>query len=153
MEAAQQQPKGNGKGSPVLMPDRFTEGEARRRDWIADVEFGISPEQVMEPAYWAHVAKDMVAGDHIEVRSEDFSWVAFLIVRFAERTYAEVVLDRLVRMEPVMQPAASAKHKVEWKGPHRKFTVIRISDSAILQEGFKTRPEADAWMMNHEKAH
>jgi hypothetical protein len=42
-------------------------------------------------------------------------------------------------------------HRVEWKGPQRKFTVIRISDDLPVQDGFTTRKaEAQVWLTNHE---
>lgn len=154
MQAAQQQShKGNGKAAPVLMPERMGLAEAKRHDWVVDAEYGMTVDQILEPAYWSHVAAQMTPGDHIEVRAEDFSWVAYLIVQYAEKTYAKVVIDRVVRIEKSDElPAVSIKHKVEWKGPHHKYAVIRISDSQMLSSGHKTRGEADEWMRNHEKA-
>ena len=154
MEAVQEvTKKGNGKAGPVLMPERIGLAEDKRHDWVVDAEFGTTLEQVLEPSYWSHMASQMVPGDHIEVRAEDFSWVAYLIVHYSERTYAKVVLDRIVRIESSSEaPAVSLKHKTEWKGPHHKWVVIRISDSQMLHSGCKTRIEADEWLRNHEKA-
>lgn len=153
MGTATQAGKGNGKSSPVLMPERVGLADAKRHDWVVDAEYGVTLEEVLQPSYWSHVAPRMVPGDHIEVRAEDFSWVAYLIVHFAERTYANVVVDRVVTIDKAQDlPAVSIKHKVEWNGPHHKFAVIRISDSQMLQSGFTTRGLADEWMRNHEKA-
>lgn len=154
METAGQQPtKGNGKNSPVLMPERMGLAESKRHDWVVDAEFGTTVEQLLEPSYWSHVAVRMVPGDHVEVRAEDFSWVAYLVVHYAERTYAKVVIDRVVKIADSTEiPVVSIKHKVEWKGPHHKFAVIRISDAQMLHSGCKTRGEADDWLRNHEKA-
>lgn len=158
METAPQQepkpekPKGNGKDHPVLMPDRFGEAEFKTHHFIADAEVGTTIEQVMDPAYWAHVAQQMDPFDHIEVRAEDGSWIAYLIVKACERNYAKVVLDRVVKLEGDMEiPASSMKHKVEWKGPHHKHCVIRISDSQMVSSGHKSRFEAETWMRNHER--
>jgi hypothetical protein len=64
-----------------------------------------------------------------------------------------MVLDRVVKMiGEAEMPAVSAKHKVEWKGPHHKFCVIRLSDSTMLHTGSATRALADDWLRNHEKA-
>lgn len=155
MEAVAVAPKAKEerKGQAVLMPERFGEAEFKRHDFVADIPAGTTLEQILEPAYWAHVSKDMDPFDHIEARAEDGSWVAYLVVLFAERTYARVKLDRAVKIDEAIEQADKyAKHKVEWKGPHFKFAVIRMSDNAKVQDGFKTRPEADAWMRNHEKA-
>lgn len=151
MEAVAERPKA--KANPVLMPERLGLAESKRHDWVVDVENDVTLDQVLEPAFWAHTAQQMVSGDHIEVRPEDFSWVAYLIVHYAERTYAKVVVDRVVKIEQKLDmPEVSVKHKVEWKGPMHKFGVIRISDSQMLQSGFKTRGEAETWILNHEKA-
>lgn len=151
--AQPQASKANGKGSPVLMPERFGLAESKRHDWVVDAEFGTTIDQVLEPSYWGHVAPQMVPGDHVEVRAEDFSWVAYLVVHFAERTFAKMVLDRVLRIENSTEiPSVSIKHKVEWKGPHLKFVVIRIADSQILEKNFRTRIDADEWLRNHEKS-
>ncbi len=145
--------KGNGKGAPVLMPDRFGEAEFKRHDFVVDAEIGTTVEQLMDPAFWSHVSQQMDPFDHIEVRSEDGAWIVYLVVLFAERNYARVAVDRIIRIEQNTEaPAASLKHRVEWKGPHYKFAVIRISDAQMLEKGFKTKFEAETWMRNHEKS-
>ena len=141
------------KEMPVLMPDRLKLAEAARRDWVADVEIGRTVEDLLEPSYWAHASAELHAGDHIEARAEDGQWVAYLYVFYAERTFAYVVLDRVLKIKAnEIQPQESIKHKVEWKGPHHKFAVVRIADSKVLQPDFKTRDEAAAWLRNHERA-
>lgn len=146
--------KPNGKGNvPVLMPERFGLAESKRQDFVVDVAMGVLVDEIVQPSYWSHVAGQLYAGDHIEARAEDFSWIAHLIVKFAEKNYAVVHLDRVIQLEKVdLNPVASAKHRVEWKGPMHRFCVIRVADSEKVQGGFKTRGEADDWMKNHEKA-
>lgn len=138
---------------PVLMPDRFQRSEYKRTDWVADIEAGRSVEDILDSSYWAHNAQQMQPYDHIEARAEDGKWIAFLIVRFAERNYAQVALDRVIEFKDnADRPESSLKHKVEWKGPHYKFAVIRLADAQMLQSGLKTREEAYAWLRNHENA-
>lgn len=155
MEAATQEkavPKSNGKGVPVLMPDRFGEAEFKRHDFVVDAEAGTTLDQLMDPAFWSHVSQQMDPFDHIEVRSEDGAWIAYLVVLFAERNYARVAMDRVIMIEQNTEaPAASVRHRVEWKGPHYRFAVIRASDDQMLEKGFKTKFEAETWMRNHEK--
>ena len=140
------------KSMPVLMPERFGLAEDMRHDFVANIPMGVTLEDVLEPSYWAHMAEMMVPLDHIEVRAEDGSWVAFLIVQFCERNYARVVLDRIVKMSPDTEvPVASIKHRVEWKGPQLKYCVIRVADSQILKREVKTKEEANAWLLEHER--
>lgn len=140
------------KQAPVLMPDRFGEAEFKTKYFVADAEVGVTPEQVMDPNYWAHVAAGIDPFDKIEVRAEDGSWVAHLVAVSCERHYTKVILDRLIKIEEnVERDAPSSKYKVEFKGTHHKFVVVRLADGQVLQSGFKTRLEAETWMRNHEK--
>jgi len=140
------------KQNPVGMPERMGLAEDKRHDWVFDLPVGLKIEDVLEPSYWAHLASQMDPLDHIEVRAEDGSWVAYLVVAYCERNYAKVKLDRLVKLEDDQEaPITSIKHKVEWKGPHMKFCVIRLSDSAVLQQGMRDKAMANQWMVEHEK--
>jgi len=134
------------------MPERAGFAEDKRHDWVMDIPSGVSLEQIMEPSYWSMVSAQMDPMDHIEARAEDGSWIAYLIVTICERNYAQVVLDRVVKLQFNDEiPSESIKHRVEWKGPHHKFCVIRLSDSQMLHSGEKSKELAFAWMQNHEK--
>ena len=41
---------------------------------------------------------------------------------------------------------------VEWKGPHRKHCVIRLSDQEILHDGEQTKAGAHAWLAERIRA-
>lgn len=141
------------KSKPVLMPDRFGEAEFKRHDWVADVEVGITLDDVMEPSFWAHNAVKMSPYDQIQVRAEDGTWIAYLVVMFCERNWARVMLDRVLKVQQNTEaPTESIAHRIEWKGPHHKFGVIRTKDSEMLHSGFVTKDEAAVWLKNHEKA-
>ena len=140
------------KSMPVLMPERMGLSEDKHHDWVVDLPLTVTLEQALEPSFWAHVAAQMEPLDHIEVRSEDGSWIAFLIVSFCERNYAKVVLDRKVVLNDDHEvPISTVKHKVEWKGPHLKWCVIRVADSQPLQQGMRDKQTAFTWMTEHEK--
>lgn len=145
-------PEAAKKSSPVLMPDRMGLSEHKRQDWVVDIPIGVTLEQAMEPSYWAHVAEQMNPLDHIEIRAEDGSYVAELIVSMCERSYARVVLDRVVRLTQEKEaPVESIKHRVEWKGPAMKWCVIRNSDNQVLRQEERTKDEAMRWLDDHEK--
>lgn len=136
----------------VIMPARCGLAESKRQDWVIDAELGHTVDDIQDPAYWGHIAASMSPLDHIEVRAEDGSWLANLIVRYCERNYAKVHLVDVINLDiNTDAPASSIKHKVEWKGPHNKFCVIRVSDAQLLHSGCKTREEASSWLKSHEK--
>ena len=152
MEAAVQERKANGKDAPVLMPDRFGEADYKRHDFVVDVPVGVTVEQMLEPAFWAHVASQMDPFDHIEARAEDGSWIAYFVVRMCERNYAKVALDRVLSFEgQVSEAPISTKHRIEWKGPHHRYCVIRLSDSQMVSSQHKTKFDAETWMRQHER--
>lgn len=140
------------KDLPVLMPERIGLSEDKRHDWIVDLPITVTLEQALEPSFWAHVSAQMDPLDHIELRAEDGSWVAYLIVSFCERNYAKVVLDRKIQLDNSQEvPLSTIRHKVEWKGPHMKWCVIRTKDNALLQEGMRDKGMAYQWMQDHER--
>lgn len=141
------------KGQPTLMPESMGLAESKRHDWVVDVSPGWMLEQVMEPAFWAHVAPQMEPLDRIEVRWEDCSMIAHLRVLYCERTYAKVALiskEDYGRISAEI-PDSALKHRIEFKGTTLKFAVIRNSDNAMIQSGFKERTQAIAWMQDHER--
>ena len=141
------------KQSAVLMPERFGLAEAKRQDFVADVPSDVTLEQVLDPAYWAHTAISMTPGDQIEVRWEDGSRIALLHVVFCERNYArvETIWTKEIKVN-IETPSASIKHRVDWKGPHLKWCVVRVSDSQVISKENSSKELAYQWMQNHERA-
>jgi hypothetical protein len=147
-EAAEQK-----KRAPIITPQRMRLAEYQRQDWVANVEYGVTLEDIKDPGFWAHMAQHMKPYDHVEVRAEDGAWIAYLIVTGCDRTWARVVVDRVVNLttkDVALSQHAAAKHEVAFKGPHHKYSVIRLSDRQMVRKGFDTEQEALAWMREHE---
>ncbi len=144
-EAAKKQPL------PVLMPDRFGLVGQKQNVFVVDLPMTVTLDEALQPSYWAHVAEQLTPLDEIKVRAEDGSFVAYLIVGWCGRNYAHVVLDHKVVISSVKEaPTSSVQHRVEWKGAHLKYCVIRNSDSKILREGERTQDDASRWLREHE---
>lgn len=138
--------------SPTIHPSRMKLAEYERQEWIANAEFGITPEDLLQPGYWSHMAAQMNVYDHIEVRAEDGAWIAELLVIQVDRNWAKVMIRNIYDLVPAdTLPPAVAMHKVEWKGPQHRFCVIRLSDSEIVKGSFQTKDEATSWMKEHER--
>jgi hypothetical protein len=43
------------------------------------------------------------------------------------------------------------RHRVEYKGPHWRYCVIRESDEALLSKEHQQREQAEEWLRNYEK--
>lgn len=141
------------KRTPMMDQTRMRLAEYERQDWVANIEYGLTPEDIMVPGFWAHMASQLKPYDHIEARSDDGLWIAYLIVTGCDRTWARVACDRLTKLstKDVAETQAAIQHKVEWKGPQHKFTVIRVADAVALKTGFTTKEEASKWMTDHER--
>jgi len=141
------------KRVPMITALRMRPAEYERNDWVANVEFGVNIEDLLVPGYWAHMANKLRPYDHIEARADDGTWIAHLLVTGCDRTWARVVVDRVIKLttKEVSETQTPQQHKVEWKGPHNKFTVIRLADSEPIRTGFGTKEDASAWLREHER--
>lgn len=139
------------KRALILNPQRMGLAEQLRQDWVVNAEEGTAVQDVLDPSYWAHMAAQLQVYDHIEVRLETGAWLLELIVLDVGRNYARVYVAQKYDFAEVdvTAPSNAITHRVDWKGPQRKHVVIRLSDSAVLQEGFSDKKEAIAWMENH----
>ena len=140
------------KRSLSITPTRMRLAEYDRQEWIVNAELSTTAEDLLKPEYWAHMAEQMKPYDHIEVRAEDDAWIATLIVRRVERSAVIVHLTSFIEFDSSMpMPQINAKHDVQWKGPQRKFAVIRLVDKEIIKEDFGSRDDAARWMREYEK--
>lgn len=141
------------KRALILGEQRVGLAEQLRQDWVVNAEEGTTVQDVLNPGYWAHIAARLQIYDHVEVRLETGEWVLELIVLDVGRNYARLYVKQKYDFAEVdvSAPSNALTHRVDWKGPQRKHVVVRLSDSAILQEGFSNKSEAIAWMENHIK--
>ena len=144
-------PKPDVTRNMTMHPTRMQLAEYDRQEWIANAEVGHTIDDVLKPSYWAHMSSQMQPYDHIEVRAEDGSWIADLIVMEPGRNYAKVVLKFSYEIPNLDNISDSNEHTVAWKGPQRKYTVIRLADQEYVRDGFKTREEAGSWLREHER--
>ena len=135
-----------------LNPTRFKGSEYERTVWVCTVEEGVDDKDLLKPDYWAHVANRMRPFDRIEVRADDGSYFAELLVVSVDRNWAKVkglqyvsLVDESVGYEP----GGSKDYLVKWRGPHRKWSVLRMSDNAILKDECQTQAEAQLWLNGH----
>lgn len=134
---------------------RIKPAEYLRTIHVATPEAGTTVAQILEPTFWAHVAKQLHISDRIEVIPEDHAFIAELYVLGISDNSAKVVL--LQHFDFDIEELANATKEeadayVMWRGPHAKFGVIRKKDNKVLQDGFITKAEANKWMASNTKA-
>lgn len=139
--------------------NRFKSAEFRRNIWDAIPEAGTPFDDLLKPEYWAHVAANLRPWDRIEVRAEDGSYYAELLVRDAGRLWAKVEClrkhDLGADTGQVPDVVADVTYSVQWRGPHSKHAVMRERGNGakeVLRDQFETREAAEAWKADHMKA-
>jgi len=137
----------------VLTQERFLLAEAANQRWVVNAEARHTPEDIMNPAYFAHVANKMTIFDEVRVRSENGDWIADLIVVACGDNWARVKVLAVheLKGEDRRVPTDAIEHYVDWKGPHHKYCVIRKADGQKLSTGHASRGSAAEWMREHER--
>lgn len=138
------------KPNRKLLPAQCVSAEYCRRDMIASPEAGTSIDDMLVPAYWAHVARELRALDRIEVRPADGTWWAELLVRVVEPVAVRVYVLRYERFAPVAAVTAEAPpgYTVRFRGAER-FVVIRDADGEVVHSKEPTKEHALAWLSGH----
>lgn len=140
------------KRSISVDQQRWGLAEYRRHDWVVNAPEGATVEDIKQPGFWALMAAELSPYDRIEVRADDGTWLAEGVVLGCDRTWAKVhVLNTYKLSTGDVALSQSDQYSVEWKGPHKKWTVIRISDQEAVKDQCGTKEEATLWMREHEK--
>ena len=114
---------------------------------------GLALSDVLKPDYWTHVARSLRAGHRIEVFAEDGSWWAMLIVRAVGSHDAVVQELQHVKLGSHAKAKVSgAPFEVKWRGPKRKFGIIRTADDEIIKQDIQSKEEAENWVKNHMRS-
>jgi len=136
----------------VLTGSRFQEASQARNAWFITVASKTNPDDLLVPAYWAHVGTRLRVRDRIEVWAEDGSWFCELVVVDCARTWAKakfiidpVRLDKGVTADQAGAGAAIALYDIRHRGP-KGWSVVRKSDKAVLHEDEMTRDGAEKWL-------
>lgn len=116
-------------------------------------EFGVTIEDLQKPDYWTHVAPQLRQGHRIEVMAGDGSFWAMLLVRAAGRRDAVVGLLQHVKFGGEVEATVDdSPFEVVWRGPARKFSVVRKDDKEVIRDEFAVKEHAVKWMQNHLKS-
>lgn len=136
-----------------LRHNRMERAEVRRTQWLVTCEERTTTEDLLSPAYWSHVASKFNSRDIIEAWAEDGSWFAECLVLACDRTWAKVHIKQLIKFTEADAPDLPGlqEFQVMWRGPHRKWSVIRASDRSVLKEDCKTSDEAQSWLAAHQR--
>lgn len=138
-----------------LIADRIRVADYIRQLLRVTPEAGTTIEEVLKPDYWVHVAPKAKLGDVLEIFPEDGSWFVQAVVVSCSNVHLKLhVLNKVVINEVKAESKKDDKKdepfRVEFKGPQRKWSVIR-KDGVYIKEGFEDRRGAEAWLAENQK--
>lgn len=140
---------------PILSVDRLKGAEYERIVHVATPGAGHTRADMLRPAYWSHVSPKLKPYDRVEVRAEDGTYFAELLVLACDRTWARMYAlswHELSTADVSLTEAVSASSKFEVKHtPGLRWHVVRKSDRQVMMRDGQTRDEAETWVKEYVK--
>lgn len=140
---------------PILSVDRLKSAEYERSVLVATPGAGHTREHMLQPGYWAHVSPKLKPYDKVEVRAEDGTYFAELLVLACDRTWARMYVlnwHDLSTQDVSLTEAVEASSKFEVKHtPGLRWHVVRKSDRQIMMKDGQTKDEAATWVKEYVK--
>jgi len=140
---------------PILTADRLKGAEFERIVHTAAPAAGHTQEHMLQPAYWAHVAPKLKPWDRVEVRAEDGTYYAELLVLACDRTWARMHVlhwHDLSTQDISITQAADASTKFEIAhSANLRWHVIRKSDRQVMHKEDQTKQDAELWLREYLK--
>lgn len=149
---------------PALAPNALQQAEFARLTYAVNLPEGTQLKTILEPNYWMHVAAKLKPRTRIEVTTDDHAFYAELYVVACDRTWAKVVVLRMVDFRGEKKPQEpkkvangitldefnTEKHYVDYVNGQSKGRVILREGKVVVKEGFNNKKEAADWMHQHE---
>jgi hypothetical protein len=136
-----------------LDPKRFAPAEEVRVIWRATLDSNQTLEDVMRPDFWSHcVGRRPKVGDLIEIVCDTQAFSATLYVRDVGPQWLSAVFWSEPKTHETIKPMEGlGGFVVDFKGPHLKFCVVRVSDKAVLKDKCATQAEALSWIAAEQR--
>lgn len=123
-----------------LYNSTFFHSEFVGKRYVCKVPADLAFEQVLEPSFWGHVGQMLRPWDRIEVRPEDLSYVAEVIVIESGPLFAKVALVFKTTLEAKTEDVNTLT--IEFVGG--KHRVRRGPD--VMKGDFATKKDAQRWI-------
>lgn len=130
----------------------FTLTEAAQIFQTATPPAGTTREDVLDPVFWAHVAKNLRPMSEIRIMPKDGAWYGVYLCLYADRTQAKIVELSYHPMSSIKEEVTASGYEVKWISPPVKWGVIRLADKENVKDGFPTKEEAQKWLANYQKS-
>lgn len=132
-----------------ILANRVVLAEMVRQEWFATCPDHMTPEDVLQPEFWAHVASRFRPYDEVIVGNDACGWRISLVV--ADVWSAGVRMIELSRVELAGALEKSTEEanglRIMWRGPNAKWSILDAAGQ-VLQSGFANKEDALAHTLN-----
>ena len=107
---------------------------------------GTKREEMLDPVFWAHVARRMKPMTEIRAMPKDGAWYGIYLVIYADYLQAKIKELGFWDLDTLSEPEKETDdYEVTWISPPVRFGVRRKSDKEIVKAHFQTKEQAYAW--------
>lgn len=135
---------------------RMFQRESKVRDFLFIVDAATEPEDCVDPAFWAHVARYFEEYTELTVYNEDWSWRAHFVVQERGANWAKVQpLGETIRFGQFAPTGAGfvlPGYEIKHAGSFAKWRVLRTADKQVIRDKFTTKADAEAWLVEYAKS-
>lgn len=140
--------------SPRDRPVHLLTAEYTMRRWHLVVAPHVALDSLLDPAFWAHVARRLSPGDRVHIDCEDRTWAATLFVRDTTGVSARMAVESLIdfdlaRTAPALDAQSAERYRMQWVSPGAKYRIVRLSDGAEMTRGLD-KAAAQQWISSRD---
>jgi len=128
------------KLNPVRNAD-FQLADHRFRRFDCTVPAGTTKKDLENPSLWESVAGQLRQGDEVRAISDDFSFVAYLLVTFSQGTDARLKVVNGADLDEVEATEVQGKYFIKMRGP-KKWCVMNRETGEAIKENIAKQSEA-----------
>jgi hypothetical protein len=135
-----------------IEPNRFIEAQYRRNEYVVNLPADYEYAKLFNPDNWKQIArgsKIINIGDKIEVRKDDMSLWALLLVTESVALHARLVVAELFKkdLEPIKQDETQDdQFEIRHLGLQDGWAVINKSTQRVIRKDMKSRDDARAYI-------
>lgn len=137
-----------------LKPTRLHLGEAKIRQWAAEIEEGTPYEALFDATYWDVHGYKFAMYDEIRCIPDEGNYIAWLVVTGTGGVGGTRVqeISKIAIGATQQAPTLASQYRIKFAGPHHKWRVERIADSHVEATNFENEVSAQQWLADNLKA-
>ena len=140
-----------------FVPQNIKSGDIERTIFRYQLDSSFTKEDLLKSENWRQVVKStpmLRVGDKIEVLRQDGAFYAELLVtgKSNDDLFTKIIVYKALEEKEAPLLAKAEKEKtftIAWKGPIKKFALLRDGDNKEIKDGFSSKEEANFYFKNN----